>query len=122
MIQYQTNSACGEAVQDLQSCVCTKNNNFAALSTTLSSSVSYECGSTASDDLASVYVVYSKYCNQAEDFTFATPTKNLVTAYPTDLPAYQNLAPCAQYGVSVALQYDSTAPAIELKHGMLTPS
>jgi hypothetical protein len=100
----QTADACGEAVTELQSCVCTKNNNFNAISTSISSSVKYECGSTASDDQASAAQVFSAYCNQDSTITFASPTASIVTQYPSDLPAYSNLAPCAQSGVSYALQ------------------
>lgn len=49
-IQYLTNDKCPEAVTELQSCVCTKNNNLPSVSSAISESISWSCGSTASDD------------------------------------------------------------------------
>lgn len=60
-IQYQTYDRCPESVTDLQGCICTQDNNFASISSALSSSVSARCGSTASDDQASAQTVSSKY-------------------------------------------------------------
>lgn len=99
----QTYSNCPEAVTELQSCVCTKNMNFASISTKISSSVSYSCGSTASDDQASAMTVLSAYCNQNNIPTFPTPSIK-ITKYITDLPAYSALAPCAAGGLSYAVQ------------------
>lgn len=56
-VQSQTYDKCPEAVTDLQSCVCTKNNNFASISSRVSVSISYSCGSTASDDHSSAQSV-----------------------------------------------------------------
>jgi hypothetical protein len=56
-IQSQTYSNCPEAVGPLQSCVCTKDRNLASISSAISSSVSYSCGSTASEDQASAATV-----------------------------------------------------------------
>lgn len=56
-IQSQTYNNCPEAVTELQSCVCTKNQNLASISTAISKSVSYSCGSTASEDQASAATV-----------------------------------------------------------------
>ncbi|TDZ15354.1 hypothetical protein Cob_v011694 [Colletotrichum orbiculare MAFF 240422] len=99
----QTYSACGEAPTDLQSCICTKNNNLEAISTSISKSVSYSCGSSASDDQTSAAAVMSQYCNPDATVNFATPTANIVTQYATDLPAFSNMAPCAQSGVAYAI-------------------
>ncbi|GKT57958.1 hypothetical protein ColTof4_09937 [Colletotrichum tofieldiae] len=99
----QTYSACGEAPTDLQSCICTKNNNLAAVSTSLSKSISYSCGSTASEDQTSAAAVLSQYCNPDATVAFATPTTNIVTKYATDIAEFTNMAPCAQSGVSYAL-------------------
>ncbi|KAI8286984.1 hypothetical protein K4K60_012999 [Colletotrichum sp. SAR11_57] len=99
----QTYSACGEAPTDLQSCICTKNNNLAAITSSISKTVSYSCGSSASDDQTSVAAVISQYCNPDSLITFATPTTNIVTQYATDVPAFSNMAPCAQSGVSYAI-------------------
>ena len=103
-IMSQTYSNCPEAVTDLQSCVCTKNQNFASISTAVSSSVSYSCGSTASDDQASAMTVLSAYCNQNNLPSFPTPTVKL-QQYITDLAAYSALAPCAADALSYAVQY-----------------
>ncbi|OTB12143.1 hypothetical protein K445DRAFT_321405 [Daldinia sp. EC12] len=102
-VQAQTNQNCPEAVTDLQSCVCTKNNNFASISTGISSSVSRSCGSTASEDQASAASVFKAYCNQASVTPFPTPS-NPVTQYITDFPAWQELAPCAASGLSYIVQ------------------
>ncbi|TQN70111.1 hypothetical protein CSHISOI_05364 [Colletotrichum shisoi] len=99
----QTYSACGEAPTDLQSCICTKNNNLAAISTSISKSVSYSCGSSASEDQTSAAAVLSQYCNPDATVAFTTPTANIVTKYATDIAEYSNMAPCAQSGVSYAL-------------------
>ncbi|SPO04747.1 uncharacterized protein DNG_07432 [Cephalotrichum gorgonifer] len=104
VIQGKTYTSCGEAVTELQSCVCSKNNNHNDILTSISSSISYQCGSTASDDHASATAVFNKYCDPATSIDFPTPTKNVVEQYPTDLPAYHDLAPCAQYGVSLGMQ------------------
>ncbi|OTA61537.1 hypothetical protein K449DRAFT_331034, partial [Hypoxylon sp. EC38] len=102
-VQSQTYENCPEAVTDLQSCVCTKNNNFASISTGISRSVSYSCGSTASEDQASAASVFEAYCNQASITPFPTPS-NPVTQYITDFPAFQELAPCAAGGLSYIIQ------------------
>ncbi|KAI2633165.1 hypothetical protein GGS26DRAFT_555510 [Hypomontagnella submonticulosa] len=102
-VQSQTYENCPEAVTDLQSCVCTKNNNFASISTGISKSVSYSCGSTASEDQASAASVFSAYCNQASVTPFPTPS-NPVSQYITDFPAWQDLAPCAASGLSYIVQ------------------
>ncbi|RYP15572.1 hypothetical protein DL765_005610 [Monosporascus sp. GIB2] len=91
----QTEDSCPEAVEQLQSCVCTKNNNFASVSSEISSSVSYSCGETASDDQASAASVLSAYCNQADITPFPEPAEP-VSEYIVDLPAYQDLAPCVR--------------------------
>ncbi|KAI5918145.1 hypothetical protein F4810DRAFT_603256 [Camillea tinctor] len=102
-VQSQTDENCPEAVTDLQSCVCTKNNNFASISTAISSSVSFSCGSTASDDQTSAASVFSVYCNKASDTTFPAPSFP-VTQYITDLPGWGELAYCARSGLSMVVQ------------------
>ncbi|KAK4107977.1 hypothetical protein N656DRAFT_718965 [Canariomyces notabilis] len=101
-VQAQTGDKCPEAVTELQSCICTKNNNFASISSVLSYSVSYSCGSTASEDQTSAAYVLSAYCNQESPASFPTPTA--VSAYITDIPDVGYLAPCAQSGLSYAIQ------------------
>ncbi|KAI1387936.1 uncharacterized protein F4822DRAFT_408032 [Hypoxylon trugodes] len=102
-VQSQTAEHCPEAVTDLQSCVCTKDNNFASISSGISKSVSYSCGSTASEDQASASSVFEAYCNQDSITPFPTPTSP-VTQYITDFPAWQELAPCAAGGLSYIVQ------------------
>ncbi|KAK1767659.1 hypothetical protein QBC33DRAFT_52559 [Phialemonium atrogriseum] len=104
-VMSQTYSNCPEAVSDLQSCVCTKNQNSASIFTALSSSVSYSCGSTASDDLASAQTVLSAYCNQEEPQPTFPPPSVLVTQYITDFPEISYLAPCAASALSYAILY-----------------
>ncbi|KAK9769695.1 hypothetical protein SCAR479_13633 [Seiridium cardinale] len=94
-----TYSACPEGVTELQSCVCSKNNNFASLRTQLSSSVSYSCGGTASADQASASLVYDAYCNQDSVATFDQPATP-VSQYITDIGAWADLAPCARSALS----------------------
>ncbi|KAK3303372.1 uncharacterized protein B0T15DRAFT_272618 [Chaetomium strumarium] len=93
-VQTQTYSACPEDATALQSCVCTKNNNLASIKSKVSVSISYSCGSTASDDQASAQTVLSAYCNPDATVTFQSPTA--VTDYITDIPEFGYLAPCAQ--------------------------
>ncbi|KAK4034595.1 hypothetical protein C8A01DRAFT_38951 [Parachaetomium inaequale] len=115
-IQSQTYDACPEAVSELQSCVCTKNNNFVSISSKISLSISYSCGSTASEDQTSAQSVLSAYCDPAATISFATPTA--VTAYITDIPEFEYLAPCAQSAIRYAvgtMTYDhcpTDAPAL----------
>lgn len=104
VIQGKTYESCGEAVTELQSCVCSKNNNHDDVLTSISESVRYDCGSTASDDQESATAVFDKYCDTGADVNFPTPTDNVVKEYPTDMGAYFDLAPCAQYGVSIGIQ------------------
>ncbi|KAK4166352.1 hypothetical protein QBC43DRAFT_16546 [Cladorrhinum sp. PSN259] len=106
-VQSLTYKECPEAVTELQSCVCTKNNNLASVSSRVSSAVSYSCGGTASDDQSSAATALGAYCNQASVVTFPTPTA--VSAYITDFPAIDNLAPCAKTALKYAvgtLTYD----------------
>ncbi|KAK4461828.1 hypothetical protein QBC42DRAFT_226491 [Cladorrhinum samala] len=100
-IQSLTNRECPEPVTELQSCVCTKNNNLASIASRVSSSVSYSCGGTASEDQASASTVLSAYCNQATPAAFPTPTA--VSAYITDFPEVDILAPCAQSALKYAV-------------------
>lgn len=93
-VQYQTDENCPEATDALQSCVCSKNNNFASISAGVISSVKYSCGSTATDDMASASTVLSAYCNQNTAVAFPTPT-NLVSLYITDVPEISYLGGCA---------------------------
>ncbi|KAK3333461.1 hypothetical protein B0T19DRAFT_126614 [Cercophora scortea] len=101
-VQYLTNNYCPEAVTELQACVCTKNNNMASIASGLSSSISYSCGSTASEDQKSAATVLSAYCNQDKVVAFPTPTIP-VSVYITDIPQMTDLAPCASGALSYAV-------------------
>ncbi|KAK3899374.1 hypothetical protein C8A05DRAFT_37015 [Staphylotrichum tortipilum] len=115
-ILSQTYDKCPEAATDLQSCVCTKNNNFASISSKISLSISYSCGSSASDDQTSAQSVLSAYCNPSATISFPSPTA--VSAYITDLPEFDYLAPCAQsalkYAVGTMTYYNCLSDAPEL--------
>ena len=86
-----------------KSCVCTKNNNFAAVSKAISSSVSYSCGPTATQDQASAATVLEAYCSQGDEFSFPEPETS-VTEFITDVPGFGDLAPCAASGLAYVVQ------------------
>ncbi|KAI8947579.1 hypothetical protein F4801DRAFT_559969 [Xylaria longipes] len=100
VINYETVSDCPSAAAGLQSCICSKNagGNLKSISSAISDSIVYTCGSTATDDQASAATVLSGYCNQDFITPFPSPS-HIVSQYVVDLPAYHNLAPCAQSGV-----------------------
>ncbi|KAK7743721.1 hypothetical protein SLS62_010500 [Diatrype stigma] len=103
-VQSQTYANCPEDVDALQSCVCTKDNNFASISKAISQSVSYSCGGTASEDQSSAATVLDAYCKQDEDVSFPEPATP-VSLFVTDLPAFAELAPCAASGLA-SMTYD----------------
>ncbi|KAI1183487.1 hypothetical protein F5B17DRAFT_443402 [Nemania serpens] len=92
VIDYETVSHCPSGASALQSCICTKNDggNSASISSMISSSIDY-----------SAATVLAGYCNQDKITPFAAPS-HTVSQYIVDLPAYHNLAPCAQSGVAGA--------------------
>ena len=98
-ILSQTNDVCPQAVTALQSCVCSKGNNLVSISSLVSSGVSLDCGSTASQDQSSAATVLNAYCNQDSAVAFPTPT-NPVSVYITDIPQISDLAPCASNELS----------------------
>lgn len=104
VVQGLTSSKCPQAVTALQSCACTKDQNSAAVFASISSSVLYSCSSTASEDVSSASLAFSGYCNQDAAIPTPTPNPNSVTQYITELPAYSNLAACAQSAISDAVQ------------------
>ncbi|KJR85286.1 uncharacterized protein SPSK_08685 [Sporothrix schenckii 1099-18] len=101
-VMTMTYENCPEAVTALQSCVCSKGNLFATVSASISSDVSYSCGSTASSDQQSASLVFSHYCDQGGTATFATPATP-VSQYITDIPEMSYLAPCASSQISYAV-------------------
>ncbi|VBB80131.1 Putative protein of unknown function [Podospora comata] len=101
-IQSLTRNACPQAVTELQSCVCSKNNNFASIASDISSSVRLTCGSTATEDQSSAATVLSAYCNQATPVSFPSPTA--VSVAITDIAEMDLLAPCARSALSYAVR------------------
>ncbi|KAK4179410.1 hypothetical protein QBC36DRAFT_322585 [Triangularia setosa] len=101
-IQSLTRNACPPAVTELQSCVCSKNNNFASVGSAIASSVRYTCGSTATEDQASAATVLSAYCNQATPVSFPSPTG--VSVAITDIAEMDLLAPCAKTALGYAVR------------------
>ncbi|KFY68647.1 hypothetical protein V496_00913 [Pseudogymnoascus sp. VKM F-4515 (FW-2607)] len=105
-----TSSICPDGITALQSCACTKNNNAAAIATTISKSVSFECGSTATDDFASASQVFNQYCNPDAKVTAPATLPTPVTLSISDMADFSSLAPCAQSAVGYAvnsLTYDA---------------
>ncbi|KAK7931527.1 hypothetical protein PG985_002239 [Apiospora marii] len=99
-IMSMTYSACPQAVTDLQSCVCSKGSIPSSVQFGISNSVSYSCGSTATDDQASASSAFAAYCNQANITPFPKPTQP-VSQYIMDFPEWAELAPCAASAVSL---------------------
>ncbi|KAK8115966.1 hypothetical protein PG984_012468 [Apiospora sp. TS-2023a] len=107
-VMSMTYSACPTGVTDLQSCACSKGNVPSSLQSAISKSVSYSCGSTATDDQASASKAYAAYCNQANVTPFPKPT-HTVSQYIMDFPEWAELAPCAASAVSynvMSMTYD----------------
>jgi hypothetical protein len=100
-VQGLTESSCPQAVTALESCACTKDQNSAAVAASISSSVVYECGKTASEDITSASKVFNGYCSQGNAAaSAAAPSPTMVSVYITDLPAFSNLAGCAASALS----------------------
>ncbi|KAI0164005.1 hypothetical protein GGR57DRAFT_272348 [Xylariaceae sp. FL1272] len=107
-VQSLTYDVCPEAVTALQDCVCDQDNNFASVSSEVDSWVGYSCGKTATDAANSAQTVLNAYCTQTSTFSFATPTVT-VSQFVTDLPYFEDLAPCAASAVSgvvMGMTYD----------------
>ncbi|KAH7630224.1 hypothetical protein B0T09DRAFT_144592 [Sordaria sp. MPI-SDFR-AT-0083] len=102
-VQGQTRDACPPGANELQGCVCTKNNNFIAMKSDVSKSVNYYCGSTATEDQASAATVLSAYCSQDKLPEFPKPSIS-VTQYITDVPEVAALAPCAFTALGYAVK------------------
>ncbi|KAI1268123.1 hypothetical protein F5Y18DRAFT_279075 [Xylariaceae sp. FL1019] len=107
-VQALTYDECPEAVTALQDCVCNQDNNLASVSSEVVSSVGYSCGKTATDAADSAQTVLNAYCTQTSTFSFATPTVT-ISQFVTDLPYFEDLAPCAASAVSgvvMGMTYD----------------
>ncbi|KAL2755504.1 hypothetical protein ACRALDRAFT_1076895 [Sodiomyces alcalophilus JCM 7366] len=96
-------SSCGDDASALQSCVCTDGTNSEAMATSIASGVSFNCGQTATEDMASADIVFQAYCNPAATFQLPTPTTNIVSEMITDMPEYSRLAQCVQGGLADAV-------------------
>ena len=99
-----THSECQPAVTALESCACTKDQNSAAASSSISSLVLEYCATTASEDVSSASGVFNNYCNQGVAVSTQPVNANAVTQYISDLPAFSNLGPCAGEALSYAVQ------------------
>lgn len=99
-----SSSVCGDDETMLQSCVCSNTARFGDVYSSISTDVTYSCGTAATDDLSSASKVMDQYCNQESmTVTFSSPTTNIVHAYITDLPEMAYMPPCAQSAVSEAV-------------------
>lgn len=103
-VSYAINSLtykqCAQDVTVLASCVCTKDQNSAAVSADISSNVLSSCGATASEDVSSAAAVLKNYCSQGPNANPFPAITNGITQYITDLPAYSDLGPCASNALS----------------------
>ncbi|KAF4632516.1 hypothetical protein G7Y89_g5603 [Cudoniella acicularis] len=108
VVQGLTQSICPSGVTELVSCACTQDSNSAAIASSITTQVKDDCSSTATADITSALSVFSGYCNQgtavAAAATTTGPAASGVTQFITDLPAFAYLAPCAQSGLSYAIQ------------------
>ncbi|KAK4103287.1 hypothetical protein N658DRAFT_494616 [Parathielavia hyrcaniae] len=77
VVQWQT-SLCPSGPQALASCACLKDGIPSMLSKSITSSVKYDCDSTAVDDVLSAIDVYNFYCSAAAGSATATGVINSV--------------------------------------------
>ena len=99
-----TRNECQAAVTALESCACTKDQNSAAVSSSISTLVFQYCATTASEDVSSASVVFDNYCNQGAAVATQPVDPNAVSQYITDLPAFSLLGPCAGSALSYVVQ------------------
>ncbi|KFY18913.1 hypothetical protein V493_08260 [Pseudogymnoascus sp. VKM F-4281 (FW-2241)] len=102
-VENLTNKECPSGVSALQSCACTKAGIAAAVQKSISETVSSRCGKSASEDFASASDIFHEYCNPGAQVTAKPPNPNALAFHVTDLPAFKQLAPCAQDAVSHAV-------------------
>ncbi|KAI6780956.1 uncharacterized protein J7T54_003098 [Emericellopsis cladophorae] len=103
-IQVQTYvGSCDDDRPGLQSCICQNATLSAEVLSSIRDDVSASCGSTASGDQSSAEAVWDQYCDPDKTVDFSTPSKNIVSAYITDLSEMRYLAPCASTGLSSAV-------------------
>ncbi|KFY41720.1 hypothetical protein V494_02826 [Pseudogymnoascus sp. VKM F-4513 (FW-928)] len=105
-VQGMSSQKCPEGPSALNSCVCTKNQNSIAASSTVNSAVQYTCGRTHTADVSSAQAVLAGYCKLGAGVTsFPVPSSPVgkMTYYITDMPVYSSLAKCAQNAVHSAI-------------------
>lgn len=102
-VNSMTNYLCRDGAPELNSCVCTKNQNSFRVSRSIASDVRYSCGSTRSADVASALALFDGYCAMGAgttSFPTVSQLKGDVSYYVDDLPAFGSLADCAASAVS----------------------
>jgi hypothetical protein len=67
IVFHQTADLCPPGPQALASCVCLKSGMFGRVSSSVSESAKYSCGSTNIDDVTSAVEVLEYYCSAADD-------------------------------------------------------
>ncbi|KAL5349338.1 hypothetical protein ACLOAV_005628 [Pseudogymnoascus australis] len=105
-VQGMSADKCPKGPSALNSCVCTKNQNSFAASSSIVAAVQYTCGSTQNADISSAQAVLAGYCKLGAGVTsFPVPSNAVgkMTYYIIDMPIYSSLAPCAQEAVQHAL-------------------
>ncbi|PHH53581.1 hypothetical protein CFIMG_005303RA [Ceratocystis fimbriata CBS 114723] len=88
----------GEAASDVQSCICTQSANSASVSSLVSDSALWTCGSSATDDVLSASIVLDEYCTPSKVHSLPAigTGRGIVTEFPIDLAAFSKLGHCAQ--------------------------
>jgi hypothetical protein len=111
VIDVQTMDNCEnqDDVTSLQSCICSNSAVSEQVLSSLSNSISYSCGESATADQETASRVFGKYCDPASTLTIPTPTENIVNAYITDLAEMQYLPSCAYDGLSYAVMAEVCA-------------
>jgi len=104
IVQQLTYKDCPAEATALVSCACTKDQNSAAVASSISSNVAQACGTTASEDVNSALTVFSAYCASQAQVTFAGAAAVVVSQYITDIAPISFLAPCASSAVSYIVQ------------------
>jgi hypothetical protein len=102
---FQISSDCPPAPSDYASCACSKDQNSAIITSSISYGVLEYCASTATDDVTSALGVFGFYCNQG---TAPAPTAQPSSPYSmtgliTDYLIYSDLVPCAREALGNAL-------------------
>ena len=100
-------ASCGEAQDELQSCICSNTGLLDKVTSSISSDIRSSCGRTgASEDHRSASQMMGQYCNPDVTVEFSTPTTNIVNAYITDLSQMAWLPSCASSALSGAVMQE----------------